>query len=664
MMSGMFLGALTAALWGCGEKGDTGAEGDSGLPPGDFPALSAVRGEHGAVIWAAEDVGEGVVLERNNGEGWFEIGAGGAAWYSDDGAQGTGYRLSDGAAVGDVVRAEALSVALSSEGEGALLLGGDALPLSFALTGAGEAPGLALAVSREVDGEARYYTAGCEDGEGCWGSAPVSWLAVDGDGAVSGEVVLDAAAPAISEITAWLVMEAEGAIWPVAAASVSAVELGRAVAWGDLHAHTNLSYDGCELPDADCADRGDVPAEDFIQNALDIELDYVALTDHAEWATYYPGGSEDGQGFSIWSEQLDVVSAVDDAALIAMPGYEWTWSSGEPSPDEPFQGGHKSVFFQDTDVCAAYRVSGGTSLDSYTKGESGGLTVAGNDYEAQGPQALWAAFDAAAEICGREEVIAFFHHPAYIYPQAVDWSQASNASDPRFETLVEIYSEHGSSECLDLEADHCSWSLKTSSEYEERGAVQSALARGWRLGFTAGTDSHDGRPGSVADMQPSCTANFSDTDGDGIVDTPRCHDYTGGLTGVLHQGALTREGLFAGLRARNTLATSGPRAPLRVAALGADGAVYLPGDDLPQSAMPATLQWALDEALAEVDASLAAVDVIDAGGQVLEVLEQGSGSLGLDLAPGELAYLRVRVIWQEDEHRLWVSPFFAGEETR
>ena len=42
--------------------------------------------------------------------------------------------------------------------------------------------------------------------------------------------------------------------------------------WGDLHAHSNWSYDGCEDPAALCAARGEAPAADFFQAADEEEM--------------------------------------------------------------------------------------------------------------------------------------------------------------------------------------------------------------------------------------------------------------------------------------------------------------------------------------------------------------------------------------------------------
>jgi hypothetical protein len=77
------------------------------------------------------------------------------------------------------------------------------------------------------------------------------------------------------------------------------------------------------------------------------------------------------------------------------------------------------------------------------------------------------------------------------------WNLVENT--PLREHLVEISSEHGVGECVDPNAADCAWRVNSSVEYVPEGAVQNALGLGHRLGFLAGTDSHDARPGSVDD---------------------------------------------------------------------------------------------------------------------------------------------------------------------
>ena len=167
-----------------------------------------------------------------------------------------------------------------------------------------------------------------------------------------------------------------------------------------------------------------------------------------------------------------------------------------------------------------------------------------------------------------------------------DWWAAEN--EPTREQVVEIYSEHGSSECLDLEAEGCDWRVNERAGYVEAGAVQAALGRGYALGFVAGSDSHDAIPSTLEDG-PGPVGHWEDSDSDGEADSVRYHFTSGGLTGVWLQGDLTEESLMTAIRSRQTLASSGIRPELKVNAKGRQGERFLMGQDVPASSLPLTI---------------------------------------------------------------------------
>lgn len=131
------------------------------------------------------------------------------------------------------------------------------------------------------------------------------------------------------------------------------------------------------------------------------------------------------------------------------------------------------------------------------------------------------------------DALVIGHHPGYALDQHVpgtDWA----AVETDVERLVELWSMHGSSEG----ADPADRPLRGPRREE---GVLGALRGGLRLGFTAGSDTHSGRPGG------SCRE-------------PR--PYPGGLCAVWAP-ELTRRGLFAALRERRTYALFGRRTVLR-----------------------------------------------------------------------------------------------------
>lgn len=101
-----------------------------------------------------------------------------------------------------------------------------------------------------------------------------------------------------------------------------------------------------------------------------------------------------------------------------------------------------------------------------------------------------------------------------------------NWHDPELEPLVEVYSEWGEFE----------WFLR------------EALEKGYRVGFTAGSDDHKGRPGAA----PPGSGSF------GVY---------GGLT-CIYATELTRAGLWEALKARRCYGTTGQRILLEVTADG------------------------------------------------------------------------------------------------
>lgn len=130
------------------------------------------------------------------------------------------------------------------------------------------------------------------------------------------------------------------------------------------------------------------------------------------------------------------------------------------------------------------------------------------------------------------------HHVGYRQGwRGLDWQSV----DPALSPLVEVFSEHGSGWAADTAPAMLSHSMGgvTASQ-----TVVRQLAAGRHFGFTAGTDTHFGYPGS----------------------------YGEGLTGI-YASSLTRESIFAALRNRHTLAVTGDRIDVRVDSNGA-----MPGD--------------------------------------------------------------------------------------
>ena len=195
---------------------------------------------------------------------------------------------------------------------------------------------------------------------------------------------------------------------------------------------------------------------------------------------------------------------------------------------------------------------------------------------------------------------------------AVDW--ASTVPDPELEPLVEVASVHGQSDSPDLPG--------VIYGAVPGAFVQEQLARGLRFGLIGSTDGHDGHPG------------LSQLAGGG-----------GGLAAI--EGAeLTREGLYAALKARRTYATNGPRIVLRVSAGGAPMGSTLPAE-------PVQI-----EVRAVGTAAIERVELVSRHGVVGSRTGEGGvvfGTFPIEPLAGDFVYVRVI---QEDGGLAWSSPFF------
>jgi len=426
-------------------------------------------------------------------------------------------------------------------------------------------------------------------------------------------------------------------------------------AWGDLHAHSGWSYDSCEDAEADCAARDGAPASDFFAQAARVDLDFAALTDHAEADLYLPLGDA-GDAFEVWEGQQEVVLEAAEGTVLPLLGYEWSAFRSDSLEDRP-RGSHRTVILADELPCEGLRVAGWT-MDEGRYEPTYGTAVYTQDDDstvAETPGELWELLDAAAEGCDAGRWLSFAHHPAYATPQQNDWLLAENAPDR--ETLVEIFSEHGSSECWDTSREGCEFALNEGQGYYPDGAVQRALDEGFQLGFVAGTDSHDGRPGSVDDG-PGTVGHWEDSDEDGEPDQVLRHFSAGGLTGVYLPDGLHRTGLFDALEARRTVASSGPRPAIAAWALGKDGGAHLPGTVIPDGVWPVEIRLQLDEP----EEGWVLIERISGTGKVADSVEDTTYQGRWDPPNGAWTYLRVRYFDDQDNEldRLWISPWWAS----
>jgi len=672
-------GVLSAGCGGlllasCGPATETGTPetddtvvhtGDTG-PVVVFPSLTAAGTESGVALWTDSSMTWDQRLERHDAASgqWRAFAAGDEKTneWVDTAPEGFDYyRIWDAVAhvASEVVSVTSVSLGVSSDVAGDLRYNGESFSVSGTYDGDLNAP-VAFVLSRSIGSVPEFLSGAClasgKTSNDCWQDDPVEVGTLAETLELDVGVQQDNHGTTDYRLTVGRVLEDK--VETVAYETFEHFTIARQVKWGDLHAHSNLSQDGCEVTDDNCADLGDRPGDVFFETALEAGLDFAALTDHAEWVTLYSDGDTTGKGIDIWSAQNALVNEMESESFVAIVGYEWTWKK-TLSLDENgnFLGGHKTVVFEDTDICEAWRVAIPKSYEEAVKGVEGAVVVTGNPYTAANFNGLWNAFGQAREACGSAGVMTFSHHSAYELPQATDWANPDNAPDAAFETLVEMYSEHGSSECWDTSVEHCDWALKSASDYVGDGSVQAALYQGYELGFVAGTDSHDGRPGTTSDY--SCVAHFRDVDGDQIGDEPTCHDYGGGLTGALVSGGLSRSNLFDAFEDRHTIASSGPMIPVRAIGQGGDGRYYLPGSTVDIDTGMFSLRVSSEGLLAPNGFTLEALEVLDSTGEIVYSTTDASLELELDLADDPAYYVRLRFTADKVEYRLWISPWFG-----
>lgn len=539
----------------------------------------------------------------------------------------------------------------------------------------------------------------CPEGsslQDCWLPSASPWVVPD----LSAELVLPSvtathALPAWLSFTARIYLDAVGTDGAPTRGLVAmddtepVLSVGRKLYWGDLHAHSNLSHDGCEEWEEDCSMRGDYAAQDFFQNARAAGLDFVAITDHAEWGMYYPDGLG-AAGVDIWEEQKRLAAAADGPELVTLVGYEYTNYREKPTNVAAgYEGGHKTVIFEQLDVHSDFRI-GAERDDKVVKKGDGSAYQRTTGEVTNDPTELTALLDAAAKVHGSTRVLTYFHHSALDNPQGVDFRQDFNRPDARYEPVLEMNSEHGSSECLDVTAEYCDFGYQEEIVRLDYGTIQYALSEGYQVGFVSGTDCHDSRPGSTED-------------GPGYHGSPNGADSVilqqfadGGVTGAWVAGPLDRVGLFDAIFERATVSSSGPRIIARAIGVDDQGRPWLPGSLIPADASTLTVQGRIDGNGSRVDR----VQIVDRWGQMIADSEGAVFSHTITLEPGGAWYVRIiltdvsastpdtggtggtetggtgtggtetggtsgtdtgGVVVTETPQRAWLSPYFAAE---
>lgn len=291
---------------------------------------------------------------------------------------------------------------------------------------------------------------------------------------------------------------------------------GHTFYFGDPHVHTGASLDGGSSDLGTCEGSCGA-ARDVVASAKANGLDWLAVVDHVN--------GRSTQSAADFTKVRDLVLAGHDPGkFVTIPGAEVWFTVPNVGPL-----GHRSLYFFGDD--AALRTL--TIADTQPAGN------ARTEVRECANINTW-----MTRLSGRfGEVLLIPHHPSATLPMPTNW----DCFHPAWEPAVEVYSAHGNALWDGTSVD------ATGQGSTATGTVQYAMrpsGLGLHLGFIAGTDSHDTRPGGVCELD---------------TEMPR-HPYAGGLTAVvLRDGEhFDRHAIHEAMVQRRTYATTGPRVPATI----------------------------------------------------------------------------------------------------
>ncbi|MGI9327798.1 MAG: DUF3604 domain-containing protein [Pseudomonadales bacterium] len=397
--------------------------------------------------------------------------------------------------------------------------------------------------------------------------------------------------------------------------------------WGDLHVHSGYSLDawgyGTAVTPArayEFAKGASVELPDGSEVSLLRPLDFMAVTDHAEWFNLMyvctdPLASDDAY-CDILTEKNSPATGTEVFSNYVLP----TITKAAPQPTPLCQ--------QQPDLCKSSHLSQWQRVQQQANAANepckftsfvafewsatpdfshnhrnvifanDAVTADAIDYmRYPTPKLLWRELDKQCRAEDGCDVLAIPHNTNMGDGKSFDIETESAdelALRAKYEQLVEIHQEKGNSECLpgfgstDEECNFERYLTKNSrpatadgyseAEWERMrgGYVRRLLLRGLygyqqsgerrlnplQLGIIGSTDNHAGTGGFVDEESwPGSVFGLGDFERT----MSRRHTNPGGLVAVWAQQN-TRESIFAALKRREVYATSGPRMRIRVTA--------------------------------------------------------------------------------------------------
>ncbi|MFW6157028.1 MAG: DUF3604 domain-containing protein, partial [Armatimonadota bacterium] len=322
------------------------------------------------------------------------------------------------------------------------------------------------------------------------------------------------------------------------------------------------------------------PIDDYISYARDISgADFTCVTDHS------------GCNRESWiTTQEKAVEYTEDGQFVALKGFEYSYAHG-----------HRNVYFDN------HRIEDVWPDDRLDL-----------DLAEDGTRPFFEYL-----LTRKDELVSIPHHTLVW----TDW----DVYDHELEPICEIYSMWGCSE-RPIGAGNPLWDKSCIPG----GGAQAGLARGYRMGFIAASDTHSGFPG----RQHPDYYGF-------------CFSYKSGLAAI-RAPELTAKALVDALKARNCYATTGARIYVEFAVNGQRMGSELP-DEMLEGARTITGRVVGTEQISRID--------IVRNNEDWRTLRPEIDDVSFELTDddpieaGAYYYLRA---WQADGEMAWASPVWGG----
>jgi hypothetical protein len=406
----------------------------------------------------------------------------------------------------------------------------------------------------------------------------------------------------------------------------------RNVYFGDLHLHTRNSYDAYIFNVRATPDDAYAYAKGgTIKHAMGFDLrmnsgplDFLAVTDHAEWLGVLPAIDTPGTSYSKVPYARQLFASDRAGVLAAFARFADALTSGRGLPELSDPSATDSAWRETIQSAERNNEPGRfTTFIGYEFTAMPGVRnlhrnvifasrqapqAPFSSLDSQNPEDLWRWLDARR--AEGEDALAIPHNSnasdgamferTMWNGQPIDRAYAELRS--RNEPLVEITQSKGQSETMPLLSpndEFAGFELMTSYIGEAKpitkfagGYVRDALKRGleiqretgvnpYKLGFVSGSDSHnaagayeednyfskvgvlDGSPDRRGSIPPPGFRSWAEFDASGRTTSVTSTWGSAGMTGVWAEEN-TRASLFAALRRRETFGTTGPRIRVRV----------------------------------------------------------------------------------------------------